>query len=125
MIQISVKDFLNIQADVNKVLGDYPNTKLSYAISKTWKKFQVEVFSKYQDELEDARIDLCSTDEKGNILKDEKGGYLFTKDSLKQLEKTNRELQNKKHDFEPYLATELPDGIDELLVESLKGIFIK
>lgn len=124
-MQISIKDFLNVQSDANKALSLYPNTKLSYAIYKTWKKFQNEIFEKYQEELEDSRIDLCSTDEKGNILKDEKGNYMFTKESLKSLEKTNRELQNKKHDFEPYLATELPDGIDELLVESLKGIFIK
>ena len=96
-------------------------TKLSYAIKKVSKSIE-KGFKKYNDTLEDARIDFCSTDEKGNVLKDDKGGYVFSKENLKLLTQKNRELIETPFEVESYIATdltgiELTEGEKELLTD--------
>lgn len=102
--------FLNVASKFSE--GE---TKLSYAIRKVSKSIE-KGFKKYNDSLEDARIDFCSTDEKGNVLKDEKGGYVFSKENLKLLTKKNRELLETPFEVESYIATDL-SGIEITEVE--------
>lgn len=71
------------------ILMDIPaptGTKLEHARNQTLKNASAFVEA-YNDKLEDLNIDYCSTDEKGNIIRDARGQYFFTKDNQKALSK--------------------------------------
>ena len=61
-------------------------TKLEHARNQTLKNAAAFVEA-YNDKLEDLNIDYCSTDEKGNIVRDGRGQYIFTKDNQRALSK--------------------------------------
>ena len=86
-------------ASINAVIGN--------AESKTQKKL-VKIYDKvkihhesYQAQVEELRLDNASTDDKDILLLDEKGGYKFTKESIKKLTAQATELSNKEFDFKP------------------------
>lgn len=102
---------------VNEVISEgakIETENFQYALKRI--KNQVKKYvKKYSDDLEDLRIDLCSVDEKGNVLKDEKG-YVFSKENLKTLTIKARQLQ--EFEIEPYFATDFPE-----LTEDQKELF--
>jgi hypothetical protein len=53
-------------------------TKLEHARNQTLKNASSFVEA-YNDKLEDLNIDYCSTDDKGNIIRDPRGQYIFTR----------------------------------------------
>jgi hypothetical protein len=61
-------------------------TKLEHAKTQTLKN-AASFIEAYNDKLEDLNIDYCSTDEKGNIIKDQRNQYVFTKDKQRALAK--------------------------------------
>ena len=61
-------------------------TKLEHAKNQTLKN-AASFIEAYNDKLEDLNIDYCSTDEKGNIIKDQRNQYVFTKDKQRALAK--------------------------------------
>lgn len=61
-------------------------TKLEHARNQTLKNAGPFIEA-YNDKLEDLNIDYCSTDERGNILRDARGQYIFTKDNQRALSK--------------------------------------
>lgn len=74
--------------------------------SKTQKKL-VKIYTKLKtyydvyDELRnDYRLEHASVDEKGNIVLNEKDDYVFTKDSLKLLQKDLKNLLNQTFDYQ-------------------------
>ena len=86
-------------ASINAVIGN--------SESKTQKKL-VKIYEKvksyhesYQAQVEELRLDNASTDDKDILLLDEKGGYKFTKESIKKLTAQVIELGNKEFDFTP------------------------
>lgn len=100
------------------------NTKLSYAIKKVLSSIKTEVLTKHTEDLEDIRIDLCSTDERGNVLHDEKGNLFFTKENLRELNRRTRELAEKEYPFTPCFISDLP-VLSEEEREAFEGIVIK
>ena len=86
-------------ASINAVIGN--------SESKTQKKL-VKIYDKvkshhesYQAQIEELRLDNASTDDKDILLLDEKGGYKFTKESIKKLTAQVKELGDKEFDFKP------------------------
>ena len=86
-------------ASINAVIGN--------AESKTQKKL-VKIYDKvkihhesYQAQVEELRLDNASTDDKDILLLDEKGGYKFTKESIKKLTAQVKELGEKEFEFKP------------------------
>ena len=112
-------------ASINAVIGN--------AESKTQKKL-VKIYEKvkshhesYQAQVEELRLDNASTDDKDILLLDEKGGYKFTKESIKKLTAQVTELGNKEFDFTPIEVLN-PAGLEHFtfLEDWTKGIeFIK
>ena len=100
------------------------NNKLSYAIRKVNKNI-TSVVESINENIEDLRIEHCSVDEKGNVLKDEKGNYKFSKDGLRALAKAVKELNNKIFEIEPFFATEIPDDLTEEQKEIFTGLVIE
>ena len=97
-------------ASINAVIGN--------SESKTQKKL-VKIYEKvkshhesYQAQVEELRLDNASTDSNDILLLDEKGGYKFTKESIKKLTAQVTELGNKEFDFTPIPVVN-PQGLED------------
>lgn len=103
---------------------DGVESKLKYAVEKM-KRRLAPIIDDYRDGFEDMRIDFCSEDEKGNVLRDERNNLVFNKEGLRNLNKRNRELLASEAKFDPYFATQLPEHLDSGLREIFQGFVIK
>jgi len=70
-------------------------------------KEHVEV---YNEKVEDIRLDNAHTDEKGCLILDDKGGYKYSKDGLKKMNKNVKNLLEQE--FELYQFTFSHEGIE-------------
>ena len=112
-------------ANLNAVIGSQE--------SKTQKKL-VKIYEKvkshhesYQAQVEELRLDNASTDDKDILLLDEKGGYKFTKEAIKNLTKQVTELGEKEFEFKPIEVLN-PKGLENFnfLEDWVTGItFVK
>ena len=87
------------------------DTKVSQKLGKIAKKLEKYV-NEYNEQVEEIRIDNASTDDKGVILKEEKGGYKFGKDGLKKVMKQIKELNEKEFTYEQINVVN-PAGLEE------------
>lgn len=102
--------------------------KLAYA----WKKFVDKNYTPFLEEvkekLEDLRIEHCLTDKAGAILKDENGGYKFSKEGLRAFNKESSEVlrnfENKEIEVIPFVVKDNPLELIEEELELLKGIVL-
>ena len=97
-------------------------TKLEHARNQTLKNAS-DFIESYNDKLEDLNIEFCSTDEKGNILRDAKGHFLFTKENQRALSKEVKKFMDSPMvaQFE-IVSTSDKKGMNEGLVEYLKEV---
>ena len=112
-------------ASINAVIGSQ-ETKVQKKLFRLYEKVKSHHES-YQAQVEELRLDNASTDDKDILLLDEKGGYKFTKESIKKLTAQVTELGNKEFDFKPIEVLN-PAGLEHFtfLEEWTKGIeFIK
>lgn len=65
---------------------------------------------KYNESLEDIRLDCANTDDNGSVLMDEKGGYKFSKDGMKELKKKVSELLKQEVEIERINLS--PEGLE-------------
>jgi predicted nuclease with TOPRIM domain len=85
------------------------NTKGVKKLQKIGAKIKSELEA-YNEKLEDLRLDNAHTDESGALLLDDKGGYKFSKDGLKKLNKDIKGLLEQT--FEIYQFTFSNEGIE-------------
>jgi predicted nuclease with TOPRIM domain len=85
------------------------NTKGVKKLQKIGAKIKSELEA-YNEKLEDLRLDNAHTDESGALLLDDKGGYKFSKDGLKKLNKDIKGLLEQT--FEIYQFTFSHEGIE-------------
>ena len=112
-------------ASINAVIGSQ-ETKVQKKLFKIYEKIKSHHES-YQAQVEELRLDNASTDDKDILLLDEKGGYKFTKESIKKLTAQVKELGEKEFEFTPINVVN-PDGLQDFtfLEEWTSGIeFIK
>ena len=115
---------LNQETVKQQVKGE--DTKVSQKLGKIAKKLEKYV-NEYNEQVEEIRIDNASTDDKGVILKEEKGGYKFSKDGLKKVMKQIKELNEKEFIYEKINVVN-PAGLEEFtfLQDWVSGVeFIK
>jgi type IV secretory pathway VirB4 component len=98
------------------------DTKLEHARTQTLKNAELFI-EKYNDKIEDLSIDYCSTDEKGNIVRDSQRQYIFTKENQRLFSK---ELKKFLDDdsivcFE-IVATSDRKGLSEIQIEYFKRV---
>jgi hypothetical protein len=79
-------------------------TKYGKAIYKQAKVIET-VLDTYNENLEDAKIEFCSVDNNGNIIK-EQGTYAYTRENAKSLNKKVKELLNEQVELEVFLKLE-------------------
>ena len=115
-------EYFNFVAVANNFLQQHSEeSKLKYALEKVG-KLNKNLVEDYSAAIEDCRIDFCETDEKGIILRDEKGQYKFTKEGLKNLNAAVKALQSKEVEVCTW-AYDLDQ--DEFTDEEAKAIFAK
>lgn len=100
------------------------NTKLGYAITRLEPRVK-KVAEQYTNATDDINITHCSTDDKGNILRDEHREYKFTKDALKLRNSDRQKLFESAIEFKPYYATELPKDLTFAELDAFEGFVIK
>ena len=121
---LELVDNLNQETIKQQVKGE--DTKVSQKLGKIAKKLEKYV-NEYNEQVEEIRIDNASTDDKGVILKEEKGGYKFGKDGLKKVMKQIKELNEKEFTYEKINVVN-PAGLEEFsfLQDWVSGVeFIK
>ena len=114
--------YFEFVAAANNFLQQNPEeSKLKDALEKVG-KLNKNLQDEYSAAVEDCRIDFCETDEKGIILRDEKGQYKFTKENLKKFNTAVKALQTKEIEVKTW-AYDLSQ--DEFTDEEAKAIFEK
>lgn len=117
---LELVDNLNFETRKHQIKGE--ETKTSEKLGKIAKKLTKYV-DEYNEQVEEIRIDNASTDEKGVILKDDKGNYKFSKDGLKNVMKQVKELNEKEFIYEKINVVN-PSGLEEFtfLQDWLTGV---
>ena len=97
-------------------------TKLEHARNQTLKNAS-SFIEAYNDKLEDLNIDYCSTDEKGNIIRDARGQYIFNKDNQRALSKELKRFMDSPM-LLPFQIVSTSDkkGLNDAQVEYLSEI---
>jgi chromosome segregation ATPase len=116
---LELVDNLNFETKKQQVKGE--DTKVSQKLAKIAKKLEKYVIE-YNEQVEEIRIDNASTDDKGVLLKDDKG-YKFAKEGLKKVMKQIKDLNEKEFNYEPINVVN-PAGLEEFtfLKDWLTGV---
>jgi hypothetical protein len=85
------------------------NTKGVKKLQKIGTKIKSELEA-YNEKIEDLRLDNAHTDDSGALILDDKGGYKFSKDGLKKLNKDIRSLLEQTFEF--YQFTFSHEGLE-------------
>ena len=85
------------------------NTKGMKKLQKVGEKLK-NVLEAYNEKLEDIRLDNAHTDDKGCLITDEKGGYKYSKEGTKKLNKDIKALLQESFEF--YQFTFSTEGIE-------------
>ena len=89
-------------------------TKVKYAIGRVLAQIRAQG-ERLQNEMTDIEIDTCEVDDKGHILRDDKGNLVFTRDSIKERNRRQTEHANAAEiEIEPHFVEQLPEGLDAL-----------
>jgi heme oxygenase len=96
-IKKSYKELTLLVNQISATIGNQ-QTKVQKKLFKMYEKLKPyqEAYSK---KIEELRLDNAATDEKGILLVDEKGGYKFNKEGIKQLSKQIDDLGNSEFEF--------------------------
>lgn len=101
-------------------------TKVQKKLVKIHAKLK-KYYEEYSEALGDLKLHHASTDDKGNVIMNEKGEYSFTKDEMKKLNADIKVLLDKEFDYK-VIEVVNPGGLEEhtYLEGFVKGVkFIK
>lgn len=112
-VKKTYQDLLNVVRAVNVLTSNKEhaeaNTKGVKKLQKIGEKLKSHLDT-YNEKLEDLRLDCANTDKDGSLLLDENGGYKFTKEKLKELNKKVKALLEEEFEF--YQFTFSTEGIE-------------
>lgn len=132
MAKKTIKQLVTARSTIEKYLTvengkwDKNSSKINYAVFKFDK--DIPLRSIIEEKAEDIEIEYCSVNDKGNIIYDEKGKKLFTKENLRLKLKALKDIDNIEIDFEPYFISK--ENYENVITDSddlddLRGIFIQ
>lgn len=99
--------------------------KVKYAIDRVLKQIRA-ASDEVQARLTDIEIDCCEVDEKGFILRDDKGGLVFTREGLKRRNQLQTEyLEAPTVEIEPFFVEQVPDDMQETLVAVFTDLILR
>jgi hypothetical protein len=105
---LNVVRAINVLAN-NKEHAD-ANTKGVKKLTKIGEKMKSHLEA-YNDKLDDIRLEHANTDKDGSLLLDENGGYKYTKEQLKELNKKVKVLLAEEFEF--YQLTFSTEGLEK------------
>jgi hypothetical protein len=113
-VKKTYQDLLNVVRAVNVLVNNKEhadaNTKGVKKLQKIGEKLKSHLDT-YNEKLEDIRLDCANTDKDGSLLLDENGGYKYTKDMLKELNKKVKALLAEEFEF--YRFTFSTEGLEK------------
>ena len=112
-VEKSYSELLGLVQTLNVLLQNEEFVKAETKGVKKLRKVGEKIKShleSYNEQLEEIRLDNANTDKDGSLLTDEKGGYKYSKEGVKALNKKIKELLEKKFDF--YQFTFSKEGIE-------------
>jgi len=113
-VKKTYQELLNIVRAVNVLVNNKEhadaNTKGVKKLQKIGEKMKSHL-EVYNDKLDDLRLECANTDKDGSLLLDENGGYKFTKESIKQLNKKAKTLLAEEFEF--YQFTFSTEGLEK------------
>ncbi len=117
-------DFINASAAWLQMENPGPE-KFVYALKKVQKAGK-SAFRAYEEALEDSAIQQCAADDKGVILRDDKGGLIYTKEGLMLHKAEVRRLNEQEADLPPFFvsASNIPALPDDFK-DAFEGFVIK
>lgn len=120
-VEKTLEEVLNFGTIANNYISrtQGKDEKFIYAIKKVAKKIKKH-YEDYNDAIFNIDMDTCSVDEKGNILKDEQGNFVFTRENLIKKRNSIKELIAQKVEFDNYIATSIPEDLTEVEIETFK-----
>ena len=96
---------------INAIIGGQ-ETKIQKKLQKFYEKALKPHHDSYNEQLEELRLDNAATDDKNILLLDEKGGYKYTKEGIKKLEKDIKALAQKEFEYKSVDVIN-PQGLEE------------
>lgn len=126
-IQKTFQEILEFSGYANKYLKDHPgDNKFRYALLRTV-KFTNRVAITFNDRRDAINIKYClaADDGKGEILRDERGDYRFTKDAMLKRNADLSSLLKEETELQVHYATELPEGLSQIDKDNFTGFVIK
>jgi hypothetical protein len=101
-VKKTYEELLNVVRAVNVLVNNKEhadaNTKGVKKLQKIGEKMKSHLEA-YNDKLDDLRLECANTDKDGSLLLDENGGYKYTKDQLKELNKKVKVLLAEEFEF--------------------------
>jgi hypothetical protein len=124
MVTTTYRDLLEFYQTANSFLAQKENddTKLRYALARMVKRAK-RIIEKVDQQKEDALVENCAEDETGNIRRDSRGSYVYSKTGLAKLNAQVRALVDQNVEIEPYYVQ--VNGLDELTSLAFEGFVIK
>lgn len=107
---MTYKELIETLELLGKNLGNQEN-KVQKKLIKIYNKLKV-YYDVYDELRNDYRLEHASVDEKGNVVVNEKGDYVFTKDALKSLQKDLKQLITQSFIYEKINVVN-PSGLEE------------
>ena len=109
----SYQELIQLVQAINVLSGNKEHVESNNKGIKKLQKIGVKLkihLDEYNEKLEDLRLDNANVDQQGCLILDEKGGYKFSKEGLKSLNKQAKDLSNSTFDF--YQFTFSHEGIE-------------
>lgn len=106
------KDLITLLNQISLNVTD-ATTKGQKKLIKISEKIKPSI-EKYNELVEETRLENASVDDKNNLVLDEKGEYKFTKEAIKKITATRKELLDKEFEFEPINVVN-PQGLEQYI----------
>lgn len=106
---MTYKDLLILVENIKLNIGNQ-ETKGQKKLYKIYEKLKPSI-DDFQAKIEDARLDNAATDDKGNLILNDKGEYNFNKEGLKKLKAELKKIEDSEFEFKKIEVTN-PEGID-------------
>jgi hypothetical protein len=113
---MTYKELIETLELISKNVGNQEN-KVQKKLIKIYQKLK-SYYDVYDEIRNDIRLEHASVDEKNNVVLNEKGDYVFSKDALKLLQKDLKDLLSKEFDYKKIDVLN-PSGLEEHIY--LKG----
>lgn len=110
-----------------RYLEQHPeDSKLRYAVNRTVKS-ATRLMTDYRDKVDEINIKHClaADDGKGEILRDDRGQYKFTKEGMLKRNAEVSALVRSEVSFDVHFATDLPKDLSQADRDSFLGVVIR